>query len=520
MKQLVDKFLTRFRPQLLRSNDPKMPLKTGGKHWLFEETRFLLLTRRGPVEIVVKPTYVAAAAFVGLVGTGVITAATLFIGYNAVEKVSNDTISTAEASIPGASIPGASIPGASIPGANIPGASITGSGIQLVEPADIEDEFKRIANQQNGLENVLLAARTPDTDIAEVATLGSGPTEPDETSVVAELTTMTMPKLMPPPPKPTPVLPENAAPPATGSAVPTASTALLAMLKAPFTSPFKNSISPFSSDKFETPEKGEPLGKLPAEISGKLPEDVTETLHAPGGAITIVLNPPRQAGMVPFSPNSQMPVVNAVVRQQKLLRSMVREVRNIRSSLTKIGIDETNLPPESDLMVAVGSADFATLMMSVEAHRSALRKVPLKPPMLYFYISSNYGNRKHPVTGKVAMHHGIDLAGTWQENVHASAPGVVVYAGKLGSFGNVVRIQHDFDVVTTYAHLSRITVKKDADVTHGTVIGKMGRTGRVAGAHLHYEIRVGRKSLNPQKFFDIGHRIGVSGALMQASAND
>lgn len=505
MKQLVDKFLTRFRPQLLRSNDPKMPLKTGGKHWLFEETRFLLLTRRGPVEIVVKPTYVAAAAFVGLVGTGVITAATLFIGYNAVEKVSNDTISTAEASIPGASIPG---------------ASITGSGIQLVEPADIEDEFKRIANQQNGLENVLLAARTPDTDIAEVATLGSGPTEPVETSVVAELTTMTMPKLMPPPPKPTPVLHENAAPPATGSAVPTASTALLAMLKAPFTSPFKNSISPFSSDKFETPEKGEPLGKLPAEISGKLPEDVTETLHAPGGAITIVLNPPRQAGMVPFSPNSQMPVVNAVVRQQKLLRSMVREVRNIRSSLTKIGIDETNLPPESDLMAAVGSADFATLMMSVEAHRSALRKVPLKPPMLYFYISSNYGNRKHPVTGKVAMHHGIDLAGTWQENVHASAPGVVVYAGKLGSFGNVVRIQHDFDVVTTYAHLSRITVKKDADVTHGTVIGKMGRTGRVAGAHLHYEIRVGRKSLNPQKFFDIGHRIGVSGALMQASAND
>lgn len=505
MKQLVDKFLTRFRPQLLRSNDPKMPLKTGGKHWLFEETRFLLLTRRGPVEIVVKPTYVAAAAFVGLVGTGVITAATLFIGYNAVEKVSNDTISTAEASIPGASIPG---------------ASITGSGIQLVEPADIEDEFKRIANQQNGLENVLLAARTPDTDIAEVATLGSGPTEPVETSVVAELTTMTMPKLMPPPPKPTPVLHENAAPPATGSAVPTASTALLAMLKAPFTSPFKNSISPFSSDKFETPGKGEPLGKLPAEISGKLPEDVTETLHAPGGAITIVLNPPRQAGMVPFSPNSQMPVVNAVVRQQKLLRSMVREVRNIRSSLTKIGIDETNLPPESDLMAAVGSADFATLMMSVEAHRSALRKVPLKPPMLYFYISSNYGNRKHPVTGKVAMHHGIDLAGTWQENVHASAPGVVVYAGKLGSFGNVVRIQHDFDVVTTYAHLSRITVKKDADVTHGTVIGKMGRTGRVAGAHLHYEIRVGRKSLNPQKFFDIGHRIGVSGALMQASAND
>ncbi|MEK9801567.1 MAG: M23 family metallopeptidase, partial [Alphaproteobacteria bacterium] len=182
------------------------------------------------------------------------------------------------------------------------------------------------------------------------------------------------------------------------------------------------------------------------------------------------------------------------------------------------GIEATYLPQKLDWQSKIEAADIAGLMMSLEAHRSALRKVPLKPPMLYFYISSNYGKRKHPVNGKVRMHHGIDLAGTWQENVRASAPGTVVFAGKMGSFGNVVRIQHDFDITTTYAHLARITTKKGADIMPGTVIGKMGQTGRVDGAHLHYEIRVGRKSLDPQNFFDIGHRIGVGGELMQAAA--
>ncbi|MEL0292936.1 MAG: hypothetical protein VXA66_04650 [Alphaproteobacteria bacterium] len=88
------------------------------KNWLLEETRFLLLTRRGPVELVIKPTYVAAAAFVGFVGISVIAGTTLFVGYNAVEVVSKDTISTAEASIP------------------------------IVEPADIEAEFDLLAKRQ------------------------------------------------------------------------------------------------------------------------------------------------------------------------------------------------------------------------------------------------------------------------------------------------------------------------------------------------------------------------------------
>ena len=245
-----------------------------------------------------------------------------------------------------------------------------------------------------------------------------------------------------------------------------------------------------------------------------------ETVRAPGGTITIALNPGRTATMVPFAPDSEIPVVTPAVRQLKMLRSMAREVGSIRAHMTGLGIAESYLPPASAWDEQVANADFASLTMALESHRSALNKVPLKPPMLYFYISSKYGKRKHPVTGRIRQHHGIDLAGTWQEEVHASAPGTVIHAGKMGSFGNVVRVRHAYDITTTYAHLSRISVRKGADVTHGTVIGKMGRTGRVDGAHLHYEIRVGRKSLDPQTFFNIGHRIGIGGALTQTSSEE
>jgi murein DD-endopeptidase MepM/ murein hydrolase activator NlpD len=127
--------------------------------------------------------------------------------------------------------------------------------------------------------------------------------------------------------------------------------------------------------------------------------------------------------------------------------------------------------------------------------------------MEHYYISSPYGKRKHPVTGKYRMHHGIDLAGTWQENVSVSADGTVVFAGYHGSFGKVIRIRHNFGIITTYGHLARINVKRGDIVSEGQVIGKMGKTGRVNGAHLHYEISVNGKSQNPKTFIKIGRNL-------------
>ena len=79
--------------------------------------------------------------------------------------------------------------------------------------------------------------------------------------------------------------------------------------------------------------------------------------------------------------------------------------------------------------------------------------------MEHYYVTSKYGKRKHPVTKKWRFHHGIDLAGTWQENIKVSADGVVTFAGYHGSFGKVIRIRHNYGIKTTYGHLAKILVR-------------------------------------------------------------
>ena len=140
-------------------------------------------------------------------------------------------------------------------------------------------------------------------------------------------------------------------------------------------------------------------------------------------------------------------------------------------------------------------------------YKNALEFIPLKPPMEHYYVTSKYGKRKHPVTKKWRFHHGIDLAGTWQENIKVSADGVVTFSGYHGSFGKVIRIRHNYGIKTTYGHLAKILVKKGQIVSEGQVIGKMGRTGRVDGAHLHYEISVDGKSKDPSIYFSIGRKL-------------
>ena len=165
--------------------------------------------------------------------------------------------------------------------------------------------------------------------------------------------------------------------------------------------------------------------------------------------------------------------------------------------------NEQNIDPESDDFFR----NLSNRLNLLAIYKEALQNIPLKPPMQHYYVSSSYGPRKHPVTGKYRMHHGIDLAGTWQENVSVSADGTVIFAGYHGSFGKVIKISHSYGINTTYGHLAKIKVKKGDIVSEGQVIGKMGRTGRVKGAHLHYEISVNGKSQNPINFIKIGRNL-------------
>ena len=214
----------------------------------------------------------------------------------------------------------------------------------------------------------------------------------------------------------------------------------------------------------------------------------------------------------------QPPKLGAKAKSLRFLASLNNELIQMENVFKEINVKVNNTELftvnsiiNSDLEVDPESDDFfrnlSNRLNLLSTYKEALQNIPLKPPMQHYYVSSPYGPRKHPVTGKYRMHHGIDLAGTWQENVTVSADGTVVFAGYHGSFGKVIRIKHNYGIMTTYGHLAKINVKRGDIVNEGQVIGKMGRTGKVKGAHLHYEISVNGKSQNPARYIKIGRNL-------------
>ena len=217
-------------------------------------------------------------------------------------------------------------------------------------------------------------------------------------------------------------------------------------------------------------------------------------------------------------PVPKPPKINQKVKTLRFIASVDNELSQMESvfNLINVKLNDTDLvslnsitnknkiiDPESDEFFK--SLKERLNLLSI--YKDALQNIPLKPPMEHYYVSSPYGPRKHPVTGKYRMHHGIDLAGTWQENISVSADGTVVFAGYHGSFGKVIRIKHNYGIMTTYGHLAKINVRRGDLVSEGQVIGKMGRTGKVKGAHLHYEISVNGKSQNPATYIKIGRNL-------------
>jgi murein DD-endopeptidase MepM/ murein hydrolase activator NlpD len=117
------------------------------------------------------------------------------------------------------------------------------------------------------------------------------------------------------------------------------------------------------------------------------------------------------------------------------------------------------------------------------------------------YPSDHYGYRSDPFTGKREFHPGIDLSAPHGNKVIATADGVVRFAGRQVGYGRMVKIQHRFGISTRYGHLARTTVKKGQEVKKGDVIGVVGATGRATGPHVHYEVRLNGRPLDPARFF-------------------
>ncbi len=134
-------------------------------------------------------------------------------------------------------------------------------------------------------------------------------------------------------------------------------------------------------------------------------------------------------------------------------------------------------------------------------YRIAAEKSPFAVPVKSaFRFTSGFGHRRDPKGRGTRMHEGTDFAAGTGTAIHATADGVVTAAGWDGGYGRRIEIRHDFGISTVYAHLSQIRVKVGDRVSRGDRIGDMGSSGRSTGTHLHYEVRIGGKAVNPMTF--------------------
>lgn len=164
-----------------------------------------------------------------------------------------------------------------------------------------------------------------------------------------------------------------------------------------------------------------------------------------------------------------------------LIREMHHQVKQIKSVADKEKLDFNDL------------IDKLTKKKNLLASSPSIKPVP-------GIITSPFGYRKSPFTGRRTFHSGLDISNRMGTNIVSTAFGKVVFAGRKTGYGKVVIIDHGYGKATKYAHLRKILVHKNQQVKRGETIATLGNTGRTTGPHLHYEVLVNGTPVNPSKY--------------------
>ncbi len=203
------------------------------------------------------------------------------------------------------------------------------------------------------------------------------------------------------------------------------------------------------------------LGARLAKLTGMKPEEFQFS------------KPPAQGGPLVILPTKEM--------STNILEQQMNRLANVVSD-------------RSDKLLAL-----ETMLLQNQLSRKLL---PSIPPVTEGWYSSNFGWRMDPFTGVNAMHEGVDYVVAYGTPIHASAGGVVAYAGLHPQYGNMVEIDHGNDIITRYAHASKLMVKVGQVVRRGEKVAEVGSTGRSTGNHLHFEVRYQGVAQNPVRFLE------------------
>jgi murein DD-endopeptidase MepM/ murein hydrolase activator NlpD len=168
---------------------------------------------------------------------------------------------------------------------------------------------------------------------------------------------------------------------------------------------------------------------------------------------------------------------------------------------------------DGDDAAAVDSdAQFRSLFITwqrLDSLEQTVISIPSMQPVDTVQFTSTFGVRSDPFRGTAAMHAGVDIPGAIGTPIYATADGVISRAERAGGYGNMVEINHGRGIATRYGHMSKILVVANTRVKRGQIIGLMGSTGRSTGSHLHYEVRVDGKAVNPIPFLQSGEYLAA-----------
>lgn len=260
---------------------------------------------------------------------------------------------------------------------------------------------------------------------------------------------------------------------------------------------------------------------LDALLSGTVRNRDLVELLPPAGRTRLTDTAAKEAGVLaPFArlEAQQLALVD------KASATAETRLRDMQTLLRRLGLDQSRFLAQSSPRMGLGGplipmggsstggADprFAELYVNwqrLSQLEEAMASIPAFRPVERYTLTSGYGFRYDPFTGGGAAHAGLDMAGAHGEPIRATAAGRVVRAERFGAYGLAIDIDHGRGIMTRYAHLSRIDVRVGDEVAIGQKIGGMGSTGRSTGTHLHYEIRVDGRPVNPRPFLDASNYI-------------
>ncbi len=256
------------------------------------------------------------------------------------------------------------------------------------------------------------------------------------------------------------------------------------------------------------------------EMARMLPEDVV----AEGAASGTVTDSSAEAAKTIEKVSALIPQARGLAeveaRQlafvERLTRFADARARRAEAAMRKLNLDPKLLSRQTQQAMGgpfeaiLGGGDdidprFERLGLSLSRMavlERALDGIPQVVPASVQNITSGFGYRRDPFNGRGAMHAGIDFKGAMGSPIFAAADGRVTFAGRKSGYGNAIEITHGNGMLTRYAHLSRIGVKVGQPVAAGATIGGLGSTGRSTGPHLHFEVRINNRAVNPRPFLE------------------